>query len=91
MLQIAWGYLRLAHQMRFVPQPVMAGFVNALALLILLAQLPQLGLDVFHPEKVAVTAGPVAGGVGAHPPHPGDHLSACPGSPGWSPPPWWPS
>ena len=22
-LQIAWGYLRLAHQMRFVPQPVM--------------------------------------------------------------------
>lgn len=57
LLQIAWGFLRLAHQMRFVPQPVMAGFVNALALLILLAQLPQLGLDVFHPEKVAVTAG----------------------------------
>jgi SulP family sulfate permease len=55
-LQIAWGYLRLAHQMRFVPQPVMAGFVNALAILIFLAQLPQLGLDLFHPEKVAVTA-----------------------------------
>ncbi len=64
-LQIAWGYLRLAHQMRFVPQPVMAGFVNALALLILLAQLPQLGLDVFHPEKVAVTVGqlPVVWGL----------------------------
>lgn len=44
-LQMAWGYLRLAHQMRFVPQPVMAGFVNALAVLILLAQLPQLGID----------------------------------------------
>ncbi|MDA0718472.1 MAG: SulP family inorganic anion transporter [Cyanobacteria bacterium] len=56
-LQIAWGYLRLAHQMRFVPQPVMAGFVNALAVLILLAQLPQLGLDWFHPEKVTVLAG----------------------------------
>ncbi len=56
-LQIAWGYLRLAHQMRFVPQPVMAGFVNGLAILILLAQLPQLGLDVFHPETVVVTAG----------------------------------
>ncbi|EDY39263.1 sulfate permease [Cyanobium sp. PCC 7001] len=56
LFQIAWGYLRLAHQMRFVPQPVMAGFVNALAILILLAQLPQLGLDVFHPEKVAVRA-----------------------------------
>jgi SulP family sulfate permease len=56
-LQIAWGYLRLAHQMRFVPQPVMAGFVNALAILILLAQLPQLGLDVLHPEKLVVTPG----------------------------------
>ena len=40
--------------MRFVPQPVMAGFVNALAILIFLAQLPQLGLDVFHPEQVVV-------------------------------------
>ena len=56
LFQIAWGYLRLAHQMRFVPQPVMAGFVNALAILILLAQLPQLGLDVFHPDKVVVQA-----------------------------------
>jgi SulP family sulfate permease len=55
-LQIAWGYLRLAHQMRFVPQPVMAGFVNALAILILLAQLPLLGLDWFHPEQMAVTS-----------------------------------
>jgi SulP family sulfate permease len=54
-LQIAWGYLRLAHQMRFVPQPVMAGFVNALAILIALAQLPQLGLNVFHPETVVVS------------------------------------
>ena len=55
-LQIAWGYLRLAHQMRFVPQPVMAGFVNALAILIFLAQLPQLGLDFFHPDKQAIGA-----------------------------------
>ncbi|MEN9766194.1 MAG: hypothetical protein RLZZ32_154 [Cyanobacteriota bacterium] len=53
-LQIAWAYLRLAHQMRFVPQSVLAGFVNALALLIFLAQLPQLGLNAFHPEKVLV-------------------------------------
>ena len=44
-LQIAWGYLRLAHQMRFVPQPVMDGFVNGLAILIFLAQLPHLGID----------------------------------------------
>lgn len=57
LFQIAWGYLRLAHQMRFVPQPVMAGFVNALAILILLAQLPQLGLDLFHSEELAVLPG----------------------------------
>ncbi len=53
-LQIAWGYLRLAHQMRFVPQAVLAGFVNSLAVLIFIAQLPQLGMDFFHPERVTV-------------------------------------
>ena len=45
-LQILWGYLRLAYQMRFVPQGVLSGFVNALALLIFQAQLPQLGLSL---------------------------------------------
>ena len=50
-LQILWGYLRLAYQMRFVPQSVMDGFVNGLAILIFTAQLPHLGLDVFHPEN----------------------------------------
>ena len=54
-LQIAWGYLRLAHQMRFVPQPVMDGFVNGLAILIFLAQLPHLGIDLSHSAEV-VTA-----------------------------------
>ena len=34
LLQILWGYLRLAYQMRFVPQGVLSGFVNALALLV---------------------------------------------------------
>ena len=42
--QILWGYLRLAYQMRFVPQGVLSGFVNALALLILQAQFEQLGI-----------------------------------------------
>jgi SulP family sulfate permease len=56
LLPIAWGHLRLAHQMRFLPPPVMVGLVNALAILIALAQLPQLGLDWFQPEKVPVTA-----------------------------------
>ena len=48
--QILWGYLRLAYQMRFVPQGVLSGFVNALALLILQAQFPQLGLNL-HAEE----------------------------------------
>ena len=51
--QILWGYLRLAHQMRFVPQGVLSGFVNALALLIFQAQLPSLGIDLHFGEKVA--------------------------------------
>ena len=43
--QILWGYLRLAYQMRFVPQGVLSGFVNALALLIFQAQFEQLGIN----------------------------------------------
>jgi SulP family sulfate permease len=44
-LQIAAGYLRLADLMRFVSRSVVTGFVNALAILIFLAQLPEL-IDV---------------------------------------------
>jgi SulP family sulfate permease len=40
-LQILFGVLRLGRKMRFVPRAVMVGFVNALAILIFLAQLPQ--------------------------------------------------
>jgi len=47
-LQILWGYLRLGYQMRFVPQGVLSGFVNALALLILQAQFKHLGLEGGH-------------------------------------------
>ena len=54
LLQIAWGYLRLAYQMRFVPQGVLSGFVNALALLIFQAQLPQLGLDLHHSDGASL-------------------------------------
>ncbi|MCP9884110.1 SulP family inorganic anion transporter [Synechococcus sp. ATX 2A4] len=43
-LQILWGYLRLAQQMRFVPRAVTLGFVNAIGVLIFLAQWPQLGI-----------------------------------------------
>ena len=41
-LQIIWGWVKLGNQMRFVPRAVMLGFVNALAILIFNAQLPQL-------------------------------------------------
>ena len=41
-LQIAAGYLRLGSLMRFVSRSVVTGFVNALAILIFMAQLPEL-------------------------------------------------
>lgn len=41
-LQIAAGALRLGSVMRFVSRSVMTGFVNALAILIFMAQLPEL-------------------------------------------------
>ncbi|MCI5085699.1 MAG: SulP family inorganic anion transporter [Rhodovulum sp.] len=42
LLQIGAGLLRLGFVMRFVSKSVMTGFVNALAILIFLAQLPEL-------------------------------------------------
>ena len=42
LLQIAAGFLRLGHLMRFVSRSVMTGFVNALAILIFMAQIPEL-------------------------------------------------
>jgi SulP family sulfate permease len=40
--QIIFGWLKLGKQMKYVPRAVMVGFVNALAILIFMAQLPQL-------------------------------------------------
>ncbi|MBE9554447.1 MAG: SulP family inorganic anion transporter, partial [Proteobacteria bacterium] len=42
LLQIAAGFLRLGYLMRFVSRSVLTGFVNALAILIFMAQLPEL-------------------------------------------------
>jgi len=42
LLQIAAGFLRLGALMRFVSRSVMTGFINALAILIFMAQLPEL-------------------------------------------------
>ena len=41
-LQLLFGVLGVAKLMRFVPRSVMVGFVNALAILILMSQLPHL-------------------------------------------------
>ena len=41
-IQIGFRILRLSRYMKFVPRSVMTGFVNALAILIFMAQLPQL-------------------------------------------------
>lgn len=40
--QVLFGVLKLGRQMKYVPRAVMLGYINALAVLILLAQLPQL-------------------------------------------------
>lgn len=42
LLQIGAGLLKLGYVMRFVSKSVMTGFVNALAILIFMAQLPEL-------------------------------------------------
>ena len=42
LFQIAAGYLKLGSLMRFVSRSVVTGFVNALAILIFMAQLPEL-------------------------------------------------
>ncbi|MGI0118438.1 SulP family inorganic anion transporter [Zooshikella sp. RANM57] len=57
-LQIIAGYLKLGELMRFVSQSVVTGFVNALAILIFMAQLPELTNVTWH--VYAVTAGGLA-------------------------------
>ncbi|MDP1539425.1 MAG: SulP family inorganic anion transporter [Moraxellaceae bacterium] len=54
-LQIFAGFLRLGELMRFVSRSVVTGFVNALAILIFLAQLPELTNVTWH--VYAMTAG----------------------------------
>ncbi len=55
-LQIVAGYLRLGELMRFVSRSVVTGFVNALAILIFMAQLPEL-TDVTWPVYALTAAG----------------------------------
>jgi len=44
-LQVGFGYLGVGELMRFIPRTVMTGFVNALAILIFLAQVPHILLN----------------------------------------------
>jgi len=55
-LQILAGWLRVGNIMRFVSRSVMTGFVNALAILIFMAQLPEL-LGVTWESYVMIAAG----------------------------------
>ena len=47
-LQIIAGYLQVGRYMRFISNSVMTGFVNALAIMIFLAQLPELTGVTWH-------------------------------------------
>ncbi len=55
-IQIAAGFLGLARVMRFVSNSVMTGFVNALAILIFLAQVPEM-VDVNWQTYPMIAAG----------------------------------
>jgi len=57
-LQVAAGWIKLGRLMRFVSRSVVTGFVNALAILIFLAQLPELTNVSWH--VYAVTAAGLA-------------------------------
>ncbi|MGR3545672.1 MAG: SulP family inorganic anion transporter, partial [Roseovarius sp.] len=60
LIQIGMGLLRLGFVMRYVSKSVMTGFVNALAILIFMAQLPEL-----DPRSVPwITYPLVAAGLG---------------------------
>lgn len=53
-LQLFWGVIKIAKQLKFVSRAVMIGFVNALAILIFMAQLPELTLA--NPSWITVYA-----------------------------------
>ncbi len=63
-LQVIAGYLKLGYLMRFVSKSVMTGFVNALAILIFLAQVPELNPSTFGGQIPYITYGMVAAGLG---------------------------
>ncbi|MEI4263884.1 SulP family inorganic anion transporter [Roseovarius sp. D0-M9] len=61
LLQIGAGFLKLGRFMRYVSKSVMTGFLNALAILIFMSQLPELNLST--PGVSFLTYGLVAAGL----------------------------
>lgn len=61
LIQIGAGFLKLGRFMRYVSKSVMTGFLNALAILIFMAQLPELNLA--NPGVTWLTYGLVALGL----------------------------
>ena len=55
-LQLAAGYLKLGSLMRYVSRSVVTGFVNALAILIFMAQLPELTNVTWHVYALTAAA-----------------------------------
>ena len=55
-IQVAAGYARIGYIMKFVSRSVLTGFVNALAILIFMAQLPEL-IGVSWETYVMITGG----------------------------------
>ncbi|OLN21248.1 sulfate permease [Domibacillus antri] len=55
-LQVTFGFLKIARFMKFIPRSVMIGFVNALAILIFMAQVPHfIGISTMTYVFVAAT------------------------------------
>ena len=61
MIQFIFGLLKVGSVMRFVSKSVMTGFVNALAILIFVAQLPELNLS--RPDVSWIAYAMTAGGL----------------------------
>ena len=64
LIQVAFGYLGVGSLMRFIPRTVMVGFVNALAILIFLAQVPHIFLsDEDDRSQLGLNLLVIAGGL----------------------------
>ena len=61
--QFVFGVLGVGELMRFVPRTVMVGFVNALAILIFLAQVPQIVLSEENREQLPLNLIFIAAGL----------------------------